>query len=202
MGKLTNNTPPWATSSTNPLFQTGCIRGSLGLDPPMRPKFPLLTTLLAGFTLLMASSFALAGDGKQKHTIAFHAEGNPADGAKRSFTHPVAGEMKSFQMTPTITQMDFAGFVPFRAEDGSFAAAFILDEHGALKLNQLTAGRKTTNVVASVDMKPVDVMVIDREVKDGIIVLWKGLGASHIEYLEKQLKVPVIREPGDLKGKP
>jgi hypothetical protein len=168
----------------------------------MRPKFIQFIPFLAVFALLSPGPSARAGDGKQKHTIAFHAEGNPADGEKRVFNHPVAGEMKTFQMTPTITQMDFAGFVPFRAEDGSFAAAFILDKHGALKLNQITAGRKSTHMVATVDMKPVDVMVIDREVKDGIIVLWKGLGATQIEYLEKELKVPVIREPGDMKPKP
>lgn len=172
----------------------------------MRLILSSISTLLAGIFLLLAAESAVAGDGKQKHTIAFHAEAMGApDGKTRTFEHQVSGEMRNFEMTPTISHMEFAGFVPFRAEDGSFAAVFLLDNHGKLKLEQMTAAKKTTHVVATVDMKPVDVMVIDRDIKDGVIVLWKGLSPEHVQYLEKEMKVPVIRQPADranIKEKP
>lgn len=160
---------------------------------------------VAVLALVLAPAFApsvRAGDGKQKHTFAFHEEGNEKDGEKRVFPYSVAGERKFFKMSPTITHLDFDGFVPFRAEGGTFGAAFVLNRHGALKLDQLSTGRQGTSVVASVDMQPVDVMQIDRPIKDGVIVLWKGLGPEHIQYLEKELKIKVIKEPEQAPEKP
>lgn len=160
----------------------------------MRVFFPLAAIL----TLVFLPTFGLpvqAGDGKQKHTIAFHEEGNEADGERKVFPYPVAGQEKFFKMTPTITHVDFDGFVPFRAEGGGFGAAFVLNRHGSLKLNQITTARQGSHLIASVDMKPVDVMLMDKPLKDGIIVLWKGLGPEHIQYLEKGLKIKVIKGP-------
>jgi hypothetical protein len=105
----------------------------------------------------------------------------------------VAGQQKFFRMTPTITHVDFEGFVPFRAEGGGFGAAFVLSRHGKLKLDQITTARQGSYFLASVDMKPVDVMAVDKPIKDGVIVLWKGLGPEHIQYLEKELKIKVIK---------
>lgn len=167
----------------------------------MRAFSPVAVVLALAF-LPVFSLPSRAGDGKQKHTFAFHEEGNEKDGEKRVFPYPVAGEQKFFKMSPTITHLDFDGFVPFRAEGGTFGAAFVLNRHGALKLDQLTTGRQGTSVVASVDMKPVDVMQVDRPIKDGVIVLWKGLGPEHIQYLEKELKIRVIKEPEQAPEKP
>lgn len=136
-----------------------------------------------------------AGDGKQKHTFAFHEEGVATDGENKVFPHSVAGQEKFFRMTPFLTHMDFDGFVPFRAEGGGFGAAFVLNRHGKVKLDQITTARQGSHILASIDMKPADVMVVDRPVKDGVIVLWKGLGPEHIQYLEKGLKVKVLKGP-------
>ncbi|MFM7181533.1 MAG: hypothetical protein ACKO2G_08730 [Verrucomicrobiales bacterium] len=158
----------------------------------MRAIFPAAVLL----TLLFVSQSATpvqAGDGKQKHTFAFHEEGAAADGPNKVFPYSVAGQEKFFRMTPTISHVDFEGFVPFRAEGGGFGAAFVLGRHGKLKLEQISTGRQGSSIVASVDMKPVDVMTVDKPIKDGVIVLWKGLGPEHIQYLEKELKIKVIK---------
>jgi hypothetical protein len=160
----------------------------------MRAFFPVVVVLTLLLVLQPASPLR-AGDGKQKHTFAFHEEGVATDGENKVFPHPVAGTEKFFKMTPTITHMDFDGFVPFRAEGGGFGAAFVLSRHGKVKLDQLTTARQGAHILATVDMKPADVMVVDRPIKDGVIVLWKGLGPEHIQYLEKGLKVKVIKGP-------
>ena len=160
----------------------------------MRAFSPI--TVLLALTLLHSFASPLqAGDGKNKHTFAFHEEGDAVDGERKVFPYSVAGQQKFFKMTPTISHMDFDGFVPFRAEGGGFGAAFLLNRHGKLKLDQLTTSRQGSFVIASVDMKPVDVMAVDRPIKDGIIVLWKGLTAEHIKYLEKGLKIKVVKGP-------
>jgi hypothetical protein len=159
----------------------------------MRVIFPLV--VVSTLLLLYPGSPLQAGDGKQKHTFAFHEEGAATDGENKVFPHNVAGTEKYFKMTPTITHMDFEGFVPFRAEGGGFGAAFVLSRHGKVKLDQLTTSRQGSHLLATVDMKPADVMVVDRPIKDGVIVLWKGLGPEHIQYLEKGLKVKVIKGP-------
>jgi hypothetical protein len=157
----------------------------------MRPLPSLLLVLCAILVQPLA-----AGDGKQKHTFSFHSEGNAVDGAKRTFPHSIDGEEKIFQTIPDISHLDFSGFVPFRANDGSYAAAFTLNLHGAIKLNQLTLSKRGAYMVATVDMKVVDHMIIDKPVKDGVIILWRGLTAEHVLYLEKVLKIPVIKEQG------
>ena len=154
-------------------------------------QVPVLSALL--FLLPQPGARLQAGDGKQKHTFAFHEEGVATDGENKVFPHSVAGTEKFFKMNPLITHMDFDGFVPFRAEGGGFGAAFILNRHGKLKLDQVTTARQGSHILATVDMKPADVMVVDRPIKDGVIVLWKGLGPEHIQYLEKGLKVKVIK---------
>lgn len=157
--------------------------------------FSLFAVLVALIFLPSTTVPLQAGDGKQKHTIAFHEEGAATDGQNKVFPYSVAGQEKFFRMTPTITHVDFEGFVPFRAEGGGFGAAFVLNRHGKLKLDQLTTSRQGSYILASVDMKPADVMMVDKPIKDGVIVLWKGLGPEHIQYLEKDLKIKVIKGP-------
>lgn len=173
-----------------------CARAEAGQDHGMR----LLTPILFALCMILVHPVA-AGDGKQKHTFSFHSEGNAVDGAKRTFTHSINGEEKVFQTIPDITHIDFSGFVPFRATDGTYAAAFTLTQHGALKLNQLTLSKRGSYMVATVDMKVVDYMIIDKPVNDGVIVMWRGLTAEQILYLEKGLKVPVIKDPNAVPAK-
>lgn len=177
------------TTCWQPAVDPACAHAQVGLDPPMR----LIPSILIALCVCLVHPL-VAGDGKQKHTFSFHSEGNAVDGAKRTFTHSIDGEPKVFQTVPDITQMDFAGFVPFRASDGSYAAAFTLTRHGAVKLNQLTLAKRGAYMVATVDMKVVDYMLIDKPVNDGVLVLWRGLTAEHVLFIEKKLKIPVIKE--------
>ena len=196
-GMKCNNTPLRLASSTNHRRKRVASPRRTMLIPPMRLFFSVL------MASALAAMPAAAGDGKQKHSFAFHAEGDRKDGAERTFMHEIAGREVYFRMVPEITHMDFDGFVPFRADDGtSYGAAFVLNRHGSLKLNQLSTARQGTYVAASVDMQLADYMVIDKPIKDGVIILWRGLTAEHVQYLEKELKLKVIKGPGQTPSKP
>lgn len=163
----------------------------------MRPIFLFLLVVLSVGILPVT-----AGDGKQKHAFAFHSEAKIQDGERRAFPFTINGVDKYFQMTPEITHVDFTAFVPFRAEDGSYGAVFTLNRRGTMKLEQWTIARQGSYMVASVDMKVVDFTQIDRPVKDGVIVLWRGLTAEHIEYLQRKLKLKVLGNDAAAAKKP
>ena len=196
---MPNHTRPLLALPAIWVAQTGCIHTFHRENPKMRLIRSLLIISAIAYGLAGVATLH-AGDGKQKHTFSFHAETQQA-GANRTFAHTVNGEEKYFQMTPEITHHNFSGFVPFRADDGSYGAAFVLDRRGAIKLNTWTTSQQGSYMVASVDMKAADHMLIDRPIKDGVLVLWRGLEAEHIEFLQKGLKLRVLTAAGQMENR-
>jgi len=150
------------------------------------------------FALLLVASVlpwsALhAGGGKGGHAFSFHTEGREGDGPGRVFPLPVLGQERYFQLSPDITMLDFEAFSVFPARDGqTMGAAFLLKHLAKSRLTQISASRQGTYMVVVVDGQPVDVMLIDRPIEDGVLVIWGGLNAGHIEYLTKKLKLPQL----------
>ncbi|MCB1100135.1 MAG: hypothetical protein KDN22_31515 [Verrucomicrobiae bacterium] len=132
---------------------------------------------------------SVSGAGKKKgaFTISFHVEGDKSEGDKRVAEDVINGRTVYFRRMPVVTNKDFRGYWPFPADDGSWGAAFKLSSTGLRRLNTagLTERGRLMRVV--VNMRMVDVMLVDRNPEDGIIVLWKGLTEAELKKLEKAL---------------
>ncbi len=124
--------------------------------------------------------------------VRFFAEANKADTER--FATPIKLEnppRETFmQKIPVISERNVKAIFPFRADDGSLGCAFKLDDSGRINLDVVSTERRGTSLVAFIGTKQgshqVIDMVIDRTVRDGIIVIQRGLTQGEVEAMRKQ----------------
>ena len=138
---------------------------------------------------------ALAGLGmsqKPAVTVRFYAEANARD--TEAFSKPVTlhnPEREAFiEKVPSISERSIKAMYPFQVTDGSWGAAFKLDNDGRINLEVLSTNRRGSSMVIFVVTakgahQVVDV-VIDRKVRDGVIVIPRGLTPLEMEALKKR----------------
>lgn len=166
----------------------------------MKSLLRLLPALLALTCLGMAR--------KQGITVRFYAEANSRDGD--AFSKPVKllhPPRETFiERVPSINERNIKSMYPFEATDGTWGAAFLLDNKGRLDLTALSTQRRGSSLVVFVVTKngihQVIDMLIDRPVNDGIICIPRGLTALEIKALSQEYPVmkptgPVVRQPGE-----
>lgn len=125
-------------------------------------------------------------------SVRFHAEANPRDG--EAFSKPVQlhnPDRQAFiEKVPSISEQSIKAMYPFQAKDGSWGAAFKLDNKGRLDLEVLSGERRSSSMVIFVVTKKgihqvIDV-VIDRKIRDGVITIPQGLTELEVAALKKQ----------------
>ena len=84
---------------------------------------------------------------------------------------------------PSISEADIAAFYPFKASDGTFAAAFQLDRHGAVVLQSLSTEKRGLIILAAVNARPVAPLTVDKTISDGIIYIPSGLTLDEIHQM-------------------
>jgi len=142
----------------------------------------LLTACLAACALPAAAS----GKKGDNAGISFHLQTEEGGNPKMVFKQLVAGKERWFSTTPEISTRDVASFSPFPAEDqGSYGVAVQLDRRGANRLAALTTANKDKFLVAVVNGRVVDAVIIDKQVTDGILVIWKGVNLPEIKAFDK-----------------
>jgi hypothetical protein len=150
--------------------------------------------------LAVASSATLFGAGQQtgRHLISMHLEGNETETTK--FVTPVklGSEHRQyfFRKIPEFTARDIQWFYPFTAADGvSYGAAFKLKPTAANRLKDVTlVNHGKLLAVRCSDALP-QVVVIDRPIDDGVVVVWEGLQQRHLKEFRKQF--PHVDDLGD-----
>ena len=150
----------------------------------MRQKLVLLGILLA--TTLWCQG---AGNKYKLYVVTFHLEGDEKDTPKM-ITPVKLGQEHSkyyFSKLPTFTDKDIAWFYPFTASDGvSYGAAFRLKEHAAVELKAITLTNQGKLLGLRCSDAPLQAVLIDRPVDDGVIVVWSGLQQRHLQEFRKR----------------
>ena len=149
---------------------------------------------------LLPVVFALAClgmGGAPKITVRFYVEANPRDTEAFStpitFTNPP--RQAFIEKVPSINERTIRSRYPFQAADGTWGAAFLLDNKGRIELEAASTLRRGSSMVVFVVTKhgihQVVDMVIDKPVRDGIITIPKGLTELEIRALAKEYKLMV-----------
>ena len=129
---------------------------------------------------------------KQSVTVRFYAEANSRDG--EAFSKPVKLHNPArdafIEKVPSISERSIKAMYPFQAPDGSWGAAFKLDNKGRIDLEVLSTERRGSSMVIFVLTRKgihqvVDV-VIDRKVRDGVIMIPRGLTELEVAELTKE----------------
>ncbi|MBE2204519.1 MAG: hypothetical protein IAE94_09305 [Chthoniobacterales bacterium] len=129
-------------------------------------------------------------------------EGNEKEG--ESFVTPIEltnPPKKVFmRKVPIVTERDIRAFYPFPGRDGMIGAYFLLDPHGADKLEQFTTEDRGKLAVVVVNGRVAAALQVEQRVQDGILYVPGGLLPNEIEMLEA--KYPVIGREKEFGKKP
>ncbi|MBB5349916.1 hypothetical protein HNR46_000137 [Haloferula luteola] len=148
-----------------------------------------MRTLLLMLPLLLGLVLPCSAGGKrdQKSNIVFHMETNPGENPKMAFTQFVGGEKRTFSRVPDISTRDIAAFNPFPSQDGAGYGVLIRLKPGSkTRLTAITAANQGRWMLARVNGRVVDGVMIDRQIDDGELVIWKGLSSAEIKMLDEE----------------
>lgn len=172
--------------------------GSLCFIGCMRLLSATLGILLA---LAAASSVSAAGKADNKASISFHIETEASDNPKMIFPHTVNnGQKRFFRRIPEISSKDVVSYGPFPSDSGDgYGAVFRLKESAAKRLSAVTNMNQEKWLVAQVNGRLVDAVIIDQPINDGVLVVWKGITIADLTIFDKSIKR--TGEDGDKKRK-
>ncbi len=145
-----------------------------------------LATLLLMLTLALP---AMGMNKKPKFTITVHAQAEEMDVPKTMFPVDIGGRRVMFKILPEISQENVVAMHAFPAETGNGqGVALQLEVRGRSSLEMATRTRRGEYLLAMVNGVPVDYLVIDRPVSDGLITIWQGFTPEVIKEMEKKYR--------------
>ncbi len=162
----------------------------------------MFRSLIAVGVLALAAvpSLLLAGAKKAPNVaVQFVLQADQRDGTP--FVRPIQwqGRVVYVSKISVVTEHDFTGLFPYRAADGSFAAAFRLNDPGRLALQTISVAKRGGRMYAIVNGRVVTPIAIDRIVSDGIISIPLGLTELEIRGLGDRIPVmPEAKKAGGL----
>jgi len=165
---------------------------------------PAMKSLTAALTLMLCIALApslFAGGKKQdKASVSFHMETEGTDNPKMIFPQLTHGKTRYFRRMPEVSIKDVVAFSPFPSEfDGDYGIVFKLKGNAANRLSAITSANIGKWMVAQVNGRTVDGVSIDKQVDDGVVVVWKGVTLPDIAAFDKVL--PRLGQEGKKKKK-
>jgi len=149
--------------------------------------------LLLPLLLLFVLPALAPGSGKSPgFSISFHAEGDEFEGPRMvrgDSEEGPDGKRHFFRISPVVTNRNFKGFYSFPADDGTYGAAFRLDDTGWESVMQTAAVDSGKLMRVIVSGRPVDFIRIDKPRHDDhLIIVWKGLTEKDLKELRSKYK--------------
>lgn len=151
-------------------------------------KTLLIPLLLA---LTVAPAFSM-GKKPKKNRLTFHLQGKPTDGQKMVFPVPMGNKQLFFQKTPINRLDEIVSLKHFQTKDGTYGATFAFDKAASGRIAAVTTSNQDKWMVAMLNGRPVDVVYIDRPVRDGKLVIWRGI--QQVEIIRFEYAMPITGE--------
>lgn len=154
-----------------------------------------LPRLFAVALLSLTPGLSAHASGKKGEAtgISFHLQADETDNPKMVFPQLTNGKQLVFRRAPEVNTKDIAAFNPFPSQDGDgFGVVLQLKPVAKNRFAALSNAAVNRWMVAMVNGRIVDAVLIDKEVNDGFLVIWKGIGAAEIDAFDQ--KVPRIGE--------
>lgn len=141
----------------------------------------------APLLLLLLAPLMLGFSRKAEFTITFHSLASEVDPPKSMFPFDLNGKRVFFKIVPEFSQQNIMSFYQFPAEAGKGNGLTLqLDFRGRASLEMITRSRKDEYLLAMVNGTPVDFVVLDQPVSDGIITIWQGVPDEVIKAMDKK----------------
>ena len=157
-----------------------------------------LTALLMVGVMAFAPALHASGKKEAAASVSFHIETDANDNPKLIFPQLTNGQTRHFRRMPEITTKDIVSFRPFPSEiGGDYGVMFQLKDHSTKRLAAVTNMNSGRWLVAQLNGRIVDGVLIDKQIDDGFIVIWKGVTLPDIAILDESIP----RTGGDGKKK-
>jgi hypothetical protein len=147
-----------------------------------------MTALVALFALTLNPAAPAGGKAGEMGMVTFHLETEAGGNPKMVFSQNDDGKERFFSRTPEITMKDMVAFLPFPSGGGDeYGILFQLKDPARRRLNAISLAHQGKFLLAQINGRIVDGVVIDKPVDDGLIVVWKGLSAEDVKLFDKAL---------------
>ncbi|MFZ4764108.1 MAG: hypothetical protein ACOYMN_04070 [Roseimicrobium sp.] len=141
----------------------------------------------APLILLALLPMLLGFNRKPKFTITFHSQGDETELKKNLFPMQLEGRPMLFNIIPEFSQQNIAAFHPFESDTGNGkGVALQLDFRGREALEMVTRTRHGQFLLAMLDGKPVDYVVLDEVIDSGLVTIWQGVSDDVIKQMDKK----------------
>ena len=147
---------------------------------------------IAAFTMMVVLALApgvFAGGKKEdKASVTSHLETEATDNPKMIFPQLANGQTRYFRRMPEISLKDVVSFSPFPSTvDDDYGLVLKLKGNAATRLSAVTATNQGRWLISQINGRVVDGVAIDKQVDDGVIVIWKGVTLADLALLDKEL---------------
>ena len=162
----------------------------------MQARFAALGMLLMG---AIPSAVWAGGKASSQASVTFHIETEATDNPKMIFSQQVNGQTRYFRRMPEISIKDLLSFNPCPSDAGGddYGVVFKLKDNVAQRFAAITNVNQGRWLVAQINGRVVDGVLIDRQIDDGFVVIWKGVALADIKVLGAAL--PRIGQEGQKK---
>lgn len=149
--------------------------------------FRFLTMILV-FSAALLCPAAAGGKASKKASVTFHIQTDANENPKMIFAQEINGKAMHFRRMPEVGTKDLTTYSPFPSEGGGdFGAVFRLKGSAAGRLAAITNASQGRWLAAMVNGRIVDGVLIDKQIDDGVLVVWRGLNLDDIAALDKTL---------------
>lgn len=163
----------------------------------MRVRLAAILTILI---LALCPALLAGGKPDAEFTASFHMEADGNDHPKMVFNQLANGKQRLFRRMPEIGTKDIVSFSPFPSEIGEgYGVIFRLSPTATRRLSAVSAVNLNRWMIAQVNGRVVDGVLIDKQINDGLLVIWKGLTLEDTKLFDQA--IPRIGEEGTKKKK-
>jgi hypothetical protein len=165
------------------------------------PAMPArLAALFMIVSMMLAPAVHASGKKESKISIMFHMETEGSDNPKMIFPQLANGQQRFFRRMPEFSTKDILSFSPFASQfDGDYGIIFKLKGSAANRLVAISNMNQGRWMVAQISGRVLDGVMIDKQIDDGVLVIWKGVTLEDIRLLDETF--PRIGEEGKKKKK-
>ena len=119
--------------------------------------------------------------------VTYHTQTPPGEPSNLVFKYTHRGRVINLRQMPSITLADLETYKPFLTKDGTYGAIFNCNRTGKLRLFHHTAEQQGYYMVSIVNGNLSEPLKIDQPVRDGKLIVWKGLSETDLLLLDVTL---------------
>jgi hypothetical protein len=147
-----------------------------------------IAAIIATLVIALFPTVQAGGKASKKAVVTFHIQVDANENPKMVFAHVMDGQNMVFRRSAEVSLRDIAGFSPFAAEaGGDYGAVFRLKGNAAGRFSAITNANQGRWLAAMVNGRIVDGVFIDKQIDDGVIVVWNNLTLEDIASMEAAL---------------